>query len=882
MDSYFSDSALSNRQFVRELHRIGSLPALLNRFSKSIGWKLSYHCADSVPKSLQRGMSNERSVSVFPGHEEERIPMRLSPEFLEEIAEGNEIWIPIEIKRGFLKMKLEEFIQREVLECSKEHSRKKENSLPFPILEMSRQKQNDVERVSKDDESELIQKVLEPVRLEFEKELEKSISGNLEFLNYPIGFLRLSCSDNEKLSSNDEQRKVQSGESLVDRDFLLSEDSTGKSRDSSRISFQEARSLAVALGDLISEFQFMRFRVWFLELEGTLNILPKPGKDFREEESRESDYPEYDSEEARLHEERYFQKRHHESGANEIIENQIFHAAGDRQEENLNTDFFQEAETHSGTCLEGKSGIQEDRNESHEKNFPTNSAKKSETFAEKDFWKKPYSESGHQENSEKIFLGDKALKNKDKISGKSLLEQFVSSRSPERNRFVGDFRKLLTYSCLALGMDAVGIYLPNFENQTFKLRAHYGLAMDQLMSEIRHFGRAQTDLRVYHQNAVITIDDSWPEGMGEIPEDFPSAVCIPLRSRNFSYGTVWFFSNKTFIPEKTTRLVELFGELFALNIENEHFQRQESGTLEYRRELKAASRFQTLMSPIYLAGNFEIAGWTKAGRTLQCLRIGNSSSDRQLGTQNSVSGDFYEWLTLPDGQTLVALGSVGTPGLAGAMLAASVRSALRSHASYGHSVSELLAKVNQTLWLQLAADARISLFCAVIRPEPPYLGIHFAQTGNLRGLKIGNSGTFQEIPLSHRETSRSLGSTSDFHCFEDCVYLKPYESFVIFNDGLSNGKRELAGDGSSEETFRNFKNFGMDLRKVKQKINQELGRLLSQKRNSSVCLKVSQIRNFFMNHLPMGRYDQSAMALQFVGEGKNETVCCGETRKSRN
>lgn len=774
-------------------------------------------------------MNGEQSISLFPPGETTGASTPFSPELLAELAGENEVWIPIEIKRGFLKMKLEELIQRE-LESetsfqsadgalagesqadSLNRDSRYEDSLDEESLE-------DLER----EDAELNFEALKPVQEEFERELEKSISGNLDFLNYPIGFLRLSRSEGSEKSFGFAKGSASSVGNLKKTGFLsdfLSSSGAESGDVGSCASFQDARRIAVALGDLISEFQFMRFRVWFLELDGAANVAPKPAAGILE--GAVADAEEGDADGEREVDARFSDAEYRESDGG-----------------------------FSGECAEAESDFD----------------------SEMDDMERPDANWASSEKS--LFRGKK------RAFGKALLDQFVSSRSPERNRFVGDFRKLLTYSCLALGMDAVGIYLPNFKNQTFKLRAHYGLAMDRLMGEIRSFCRAQTDLRVYQQNTVVTIDESWPEGMSEIPEDFPSAVCIPLRSRTFSYGTVWFFSNKAFIPEATTRLIELFGELFALNIENEHFQRRDSGASEYRRELKAASRFQALASPIHLTGSFEIAGWTKAGRTLCCLRTGDASSGRRLRPRNSVSGDFYEWMTLPDGQTLVALGSVGASGLVGAMLVAAVRSALRSHASYGHSVSELLTRVNQTLWHQLSADARISLFCAVIRQESPYLGIHFAQAGDLRGLKIGCSGTFQSIPLSRREASRGLGNTSDFHCFEDCIYLKQNESFVVFNDGLSMGKREMSENGFASCASGNLSGAGRDWKRIRRKVERELGRLISQKKNSSVCLKVSQIRNFFMDRPWLGGKDQSAIALQFVESRQSGTVCCGEIRKSR-
>jgi hypothetical protein len=77
-----------------------------------------------------------------------------------------------------------------------------------------------------------------------------------------------------------------------------------------------------------------------------------------------------------------------------------------------------------------------------------------------------------------------------------------------------------------------------------------------------------------------------------------------------------------------------------------------------------------------------------------------------------VGGDYYDVITLPDGNLLLALGDVSGKGIASALVTAKVQASLHSLASMHSSLPELMVKLNQATCRGAALGMFVSLFLA--------------------------------------------------------------------------------------------------------------------------------------------------------------------------
>ena len=150
--------------------------------------------------------------------------------------------------------------------------------------------------------------------------------------------------------------------------------------------------------------------------------------------------------------------------------------------------------------------------------------------------------------------------------------------------------------------------------------------------------------------------------------------------------------------------------------------------LSLKGELEVAREIQLAMLPrgTYTAGDLDICGVTRPA--------------------NTVGGDFYDVLPLPDGRIIVTLGDVAGKGSPAALLMALLLAVLRTLVDEGMEAPALMRRLNAQICRHSPASRFITLFYAVYTPS----------TGSLTYVNAG-----QNPPLLRRRDGRfeRLGGT---------------------------------------------------------------------------------------------------------------------------
>jgi phosphoserine phosphatase RsbU/P len=183
--------------------------------------------------------------------------------------------------------------------------------------------------------------------------------------------------------------------------------------------------------------------------------------------------------------------------------------------------------------------------------------------------------------------------------------------------------------------------------------------------------------------------------------------------------------------------------------------------LSLKGELEVAREIQLAMLPrgTYHAGDAEICGVTRPA--------------------NTVGGDFYDVLTLPDGRLILTLGDVSGKGSPAALLMALLLAVLRTLADEGLAPPALVERLNTQICRHSPASRFITLFFGVYTPA----------SGALTYVNAG-----QNPPLLRRRDGRfdRLGATgvalgmfegSRFEAVETQV--APGELLVLYSDGIT-------------------------------------------------------------------------------------------------
>jgi serine phosphatase RsbU (regulator of sigma subunit) len=183
--------------------------------------------------------------------------------------------------------------------------------------------------------------------------------------------------------------------------------------------------------------------------------------------------------------------------------------------------------------------------------------------------------------------------------------------------------------------------------------------------------------------------------------------------------------------------------------------------LSLKNELEIAREIQQAMLPrvTYTRGDIQAYGATRPA--------------------NTVGGDFYDILPIPDGRVVVALGDVAGKGSPAALLMALLLAMLRTLVDEGLEPAALVERLNVQICRHSPPSRFITLFYAVYDPA----------TG---GLTYVNAG--QNPPLVYRRAGRFerlAGNGIALGMFEQSSYaaaaarLEPGDSLVLYSDGIT-------------------------------------------------------------------------------------------------
>jgi sigma-B regulation protein RsbU (phosphoserine phosphatase) len=183
--------------------------------------------------------------------------------------------------------------------------------------------------------------------------------------------------------------------------------------------------------------------------------------------------------------------------------------------------------------------------------------------------------------------------------------------------------------------------------------------------------------------------------------------------------------------------------------------------LSLKGELEVAREIQLAMLPkgTYQAGADQICGLTRPA--------------------NTVGGDFYDVLTLPDGRIVLTVGDVAGKGSPAALLMALLLAVLRTLVDEGLEARALVERLNAQICRHSPASRFITLFYAVYTPS----------TGELTYVNAG-----QNPPILRRADGRCerLDATGvALGMFEGSTFesretrLEPQDLLVLYSDGIT-------------------------------------------------------------------------------------------------
>jgi phosphoserine phosphatase RsbU/P len=182
--------------------------------------------------------------------------------------------------------------------------------------------------------------------------------------------------------------------------------------------------------------------------------------------------------------------------------------------------------------------------------------------------------------------------------------------------------------------------------------------------------------------------------------------------------------------------------------------------LSLKGELEVAREIQLAMLPrgTYAVGDLEICGMTRPA--------------------NTVGGDFYDVLPLPDGRVILTLGDVAGKGSPAALLMALLLAMLRTLLQEGLEPGPMLERINTQVLRHAPGSRFVTLFLAIVDPGGRMTWVNAGQ--NPPHIRRAD-GRIETLPA----TAVALGMFPSTTYASQETMIEPGDLLVAYSDGIT-------------------------------------------------------------------------------------------------
>jgi phosphoserine phosphatase RsbU/P len=149
-----------------------------------------------------------------------------------------------------------------------------------------------------------------------------------------------------------------------------------------------------------------------------------------------------------------------------------------------------------------------------------------------------------------------------------------------------------------------------------------------------------------------------------------------------------------------------------------------------------------------------------------------------------VSGDFYEFIRLPDGRIGFAQGDVSGHGMHAALIMSMAKKTLAIYAEAGGTPSETLARVNESLVNDLGGKIFISMVYAILDPDEHIITL--ARAGHNPVIRYNTkTNALAELKPKGMVVGMKAGGIFRNSLEEQTISVESGDVFVVYTDGIT-------------------------------------------------------------------------------------------------
>jgi len=246
-----------------------------------------------------------------------------------------------------------------------------------------------------------------------------------------------------------------------------------------------------------------------------------------------------------------------------------------------------------------------------------------------------------------------------------------------------------------------------------------------------------------------------------------SAMCVPLVSRNQTYGIIWLDTTVAHarFTEDDLYILAGIGAQAAVAIENANLHTQLVRNKVREHDMARASQVQRNFLPADVPS------------------LTNYEFFVHYAPAFEVGGDFYDFIRLPEGGMAVVLGDVSGKGFSAALLMAKLIGDIRHTALTVSDPCAVLDSVNLMLSRSAGEGTFVTLLYMALEPAAGRCVI--VNAGHMAPLVCRAGGALEE---PHGASGLPLGVSETTQYGHDLIHLGAGDSVLLYTDGISEAR----------------------------------------------------------------------------------------------
>ena len=258
-------------------------------------------------------------------------------------------------------------------------------------------------------------------------------------------------------------------------------------------------------------------------------------------------------------------------------------------------------------------------------------------------------------------------------------------------------------------------------------------------------------------------DQAFKERQSIVAQNVRSMMAVPLQAQSRVIGLIYLDSPNLIRPftREDLNLLTVMANVAAIRIEHARLAEVEQMERVLAKELEQAAKIQRGLLPSCAP---TIAGLDIAGHTAACRTVG---------------GDYYDFVTYPDGRFAMLVGDVAGKGMPASLMMSSLQARVQVLFEEPDNLAVNVTRLNKAVASNCPDNRFITFFICVVNPVSGE--IVYVNAGHNPPLVVRKNGEVDKLT----EGGIILGILPKFAYLEGRSHIGAGDTLVLFSDGVT-------------------------------------------------------------------------------------------------